>query len=100
MPANPFVFVNVYAQLVRAGRDHLVGADDVALLRVEVVHVAQAAVAQVEREAAERRAHREQHAFGRPPSGAISTSAVIVCSRFGTCTADGSGTGAPNGRYT
>ena len=98
MPAKPFVFVNANRELVRARRDHFVGADRRARsFAVQVVHVAQAAVEQVEREPAERRAHREQ-ARPRPTAPLpISTSAVIVCARFGTCTADGSGTGAPYG---
>ena len=40
-------------ELVGSRCDHIVGSDEVALLAVEVVHVAQAAVAEVERETAQ-----------------------------------------------
>ena len=52
------------SELVLAGGDHDVGLDRVPLLADEVVHEAEPAVEQVERPAAEHRAHREQHPFG------------------------------------
>ena len=80
-----------------ARTDDAVGVDDVELLAVEVVHVAQPTVEHVQRPAAEHTPDREQHAVGHDTVVARRTDAVISCERLRTSTAMLCGTGAPNG---
>ena len=82
---------------VPPGTDRRVRRHHVALLAVEVVHVAQPAVAS---RATTTRPARNPARAARPrrrrPSGS-STSAVIVCERLRTFDGNALGTGAPNG---
>ena len=100
VPACSSVLVNDELERVRTGTDDGVATTRVALLAVEVVHVAQPAVG---RGGTSSRRARCPSRAARPRAtrpSAMSTSAAMRVRAVRTFTATLSGTGAPNGRYT